>query len=354
MKGPFIAPTARKGPFIAHRTPNVGGEGHHACVTINRLSVTEGYLRAHTRHGVITAAALEKLGIPQSTTYRRCLANGPWTHLLPGIVLLSRASPTARQRVEAALLHTDLIGIVTGFEAARRYGRTEVPADTSIHVLVPHDHRFCAKKFAIVERTQHFPQRVVVDGVPMAPPARAVLDGVRRVRHADPVRALIIEAVRSGLCTRAELSAELESGSRRGTAVPRATLRMLEADVRSVAEADSLRLARKAGLPAAEYNVRIFTSQGVYVATPDTWWDDVALAWEIDSVSHHAEGKNFADTLARNSRYAAAGIAVVQTLPSRLRTDPAGVVADLRAAYKSASNRPRPEIKIIRNSRSSA
>ncbi len=303
---------------------------------------------------MITAELLDQLGIPERTTYRRCQPGGPWTHLLPGIVLLERAAPTARQRVEAARLHTDLHGIVTGFEAARRYGLQEIPPDNSVHLLVPHEHRFCSVKFAVVERTRFFPEPVVVDGVPMAPPARAVLDGLRRIRLLDPVRALLIEAGQSGLCTADELAAELEAGSQRGTALPRAVLRELATDVRSVAEADSLAILRKSGLPPAEHNVRLYDAQGRYIAMPDTWWDDIALAWEIDSVSIHLKKPNYAKTLARNSRYAAAGILVVQTLPSRLRTDTQRVIDELKAAYKSAKERPRPKITVARGSHPAA
>jgi hypothetical protein len=322
-------------------------------VTRKQLSVTNVHLQHHAKLGVITAERLEQLGIPQSTTYRRCLPGGPWTHLLPGIVLLAPRSPTARQRIEAAVLHTDMHGIVTGFEAARRYGLTEVPSDTTVHVLVPHEYRFISAKFALVERTRFFPDPVMVDGVLMAPPARAILDGLRRIRHLDPVRALLIDAVRSGLCTHRQLTTELESGSKRGTAVPRSVLRVLESDIRSVAEADSLVVARKSGLPPAEHNVRLFTKKGAYVAMPDTWWDDVGLAWEIDSVSMHAN-QNFAKTLERNNRYASAGVLVVQTLPARLRNDTARVVAELRAAYAAARARPRPNLTVLRDTRSPA
>ncbi len=295
---------------------------------------------------MIRVATLEELGVPQSTSYRRCLPGGRWTHLLPGIVLLSKEQPTARQRIEAALMHTDDLGVVTGFEASRRYGLRQADPYGTVHVLIPEPRQIRSAKFAIVERTIHRPDRRVVEGIPLAAPARAILDGVRRIREVDPVRALLIESVETGLCSVRELSAELESGSRRGTALPRAVLRELAADVKSVPEAAALEIWKRAGLPPAERNVTICDAHGNYVGKPDSWCDELAMAWEIDSYAFHFGREAFRKTLHRNNRYAAAGIIVVQTLPSRIRDEPAEVIAELCAAAEAAAQRPRPNVSI--------
>ncbi|HEV7974533.1 hypothetical protein [Amycolatopsis sp.] len=112
----------------------------------------------------------------------------------------------------------------------------------------------------------------------------------------------------------------------------------------SVAEGDAWRLWKRAGLPECERNVHIYDEKGVYVAKPDAWCDDIAFAWEIDSREVHSEWDDFADTLARNARYVAAGVVVLQTLPARLRTEPSTVIKELRAAYLTARRRPRPAV----------
>lgn len=248
-------------------------------------------------------------------------------------------------------MHANGLGVLTGFEAARRYGLQNVPLDQSVHVLIPEDHRVNSAKFAIVERTIHMPARRIIDDIPVAAPARAVLDGVRRIRLLDPVRALLIETVESGHCTVPDLTAELNSGSKRGTALPRAVLKEINTNVKSVPEALAISLWKRAGLPAAERNVKIFDAHGNYIGMPDNWCDEVAFAWEIDSYDFHFRKSDFAKTLARNNRYAAAGIIVVQTLPSRLRDEPAAVIAELRAAFEAASDRPRPNVVFVREKR---
>ncbi|MEU9685241.1 hypothetical protein [Amycolatopsis japonica] len=347
MKGPFRTFYVLNGPFMTYPWRILSEVGPTIPdMTNSKLLQTQSLLLEHSSHGVITAWRLEQLGVPQRTTYRRCQPGGPWTHLLPGIVLLSRTPPTTRQRIEAALLHCDHRGMVTGFEALRLYGLSATLRTRAVHVLVPEDHKFTSANFTIVERTKHFPEPVVLNGVPVAPPSRAVLDGLRRVRDFDLVSATLLEALESGLCDHHELVTELDSGSRRGTALPRSVLRRLTDDVRSVPELDAVALWRSAGLPEPMCNVKVFDQNGRFIAMSDFWDDEVAMAWEVDSWEFHQKGALFAKTVERNNRYTASGIVVVQTLPSKLRSDPQGVIRDLRAARKWASARPRPPVTV--------
>ncbi len=236
--------------------------------------------------------------------------------------------------------------VVTGLQAARLYNLHAGPDPQFVHLLTPHKYRVLSSGFAVVERAKFFPRAVFRDGVPLAPAARAVLDGARRVRELDPVRALLIESVQSGLTDVTQLRHELDTGTKRGTALPRRVLNEIDLGVRSVAEADALEIWHQAGLPTPHRNAVIVDAAGDYVAMPDTWCDEVGLAWEIDSNEFHYSKDSYAKTLARNSRYAAIGISVVQTLPSRLRTEPEAVIAELRAAYAIALARPRPSVHL--------
>ncbi|MDT7787852.1 MAG: hypothetical protein QOF58_6271 [Pseudonocardiales bacterium] len=236
--------------------------------------------------------------------------------------------------------------VVTGFQAARLYGLRSGPDPQYVHLLIPHESRVLSSGFAVLERTRFFPMAKYRDGIPVAPPTRAVLDGVRRIRDLDPARALLIEAVQNGVTDLDSLRGELDSGTKRGTALPRRVLDEIDLGVRSVAEADTLEIWHRAGLPTPHRNVVIVDQDGKYVGMPDTWCDEVGLAWEIDSNEFHYSKDAYARTLERNSRYAAAGISVVQTLPSRLRKKPDAVIAELRAAYAAAQARTRPPVTI--------
>lgn len=297
---------------------------------------------------MIRASTIEELGISQTTAYRQCQPGGRWRRLLPGIMLLARSQPNERQRLEAALMLARDNAVVTGLQAARLYHLQGGPDPEFVHLLVPHGHQVQSSGFAVMERTRFLPPVVYRGGIPLAPPTRAVLDGLRRIRDLDPVRALLIEAIQRGLTNAVDLRRELDTGTKRGTALPRRVLNEIDLGVRSVAEADTVEIWHRAGLPTPHRNVVIVDSNGTYLGRPDTWCDEVGLAWEIDSNEFHYSKDAYARTLARNSRYAAAGISVVQTLPTRLRTEPEVVAAELRAAYAAAQQRPRPNVSVRR------
>lgn len=283
----------------------------------------------------------------RTTIYRRCLPGGPWLRLLPGIVQLDPLAPDDEQRMRAALLRAGGGSMVTGQYAARLHGLTHVPDPTYVHVLVAADCHVTSTGFLVVERTTRLPAGQTRQGIVVAPVHRSVLDAARRMRDFDAIRALLAEAIQRRRCSPEQLRAELDGGSQRGSALPRRALIELCGGAQSVAEGDAYWLWRRAGLPPCRRNVKLVDAHGRYVATPDGWLDDVAMAWEIDSREAHFELQDYAATLKRNSRYAAAGIVVVQTLPSRIRKEPQAVISELRAAYAAACQRPRPPVRMV-------
>ena len=313
-----------------------------------RLAVSSSVLRHHSRHGAITIGTLETLGVPSRTAYRRCVPGGPWQRPLPGIALLTNEVPTRRQLVEAALLYAGEDAVLTGAEACRRHGLRAVAETATVHLLISHARRLRSADYVEIERTKRHPKHIMIDGLPVAPVVRAVLDACRRMKQYNRVRALIAEAVQRRRVTPGLLAHELETGSQRGTAIPREVLRDIDGGARSVAEIDAMRVWERTGLPPLEWNVDVVDASGTFVARPDGWCDEVALAWEIDSREFHFNHAGYDRTLKRNARYAAAGIAVVQTVPSRLRLEPEAVVAELRAAHNAARARPRPPVAALR------
>lgn len=197
----------------------------------------------------------------------------------------------------------------------------------------------------LIERTWRPPQAEIRDGLPLAPRARAILDACRRLTDVDSCRALMTEAVQRRLTTTGDLGAELELATSRESPLPRRVLRELAPGTESVAEIDAHRVWRLSGLPPAAWNGLLRDASGAVIASPDAWWNDVGVAWEIDSVTFHADQRGFASTLARNARYSAAGVTVLQTLPRRLRSDAATVAEELKAAYAAAAARPRPSVR---------
>src|SRR5690606_3845576 len=212
--------------------------------------------------------------------------------------------------------------------------------------LVPHARRVRSTGYVLVERTVRMPTGRSIGEIPVAPVMRASLDAARRIRAETPVANLLFEAVQRGGCTPAALSAELDLGNSRGSAIPRQVLKKIT-PLRSVAELNAKQLAESCSRPPTHWNPKLYTSDGHYIATPDAWWDDVGLAWEIDSVDFHYSRDAYGRTVRRNSRYGQAGVPVVQTLPSQMSSNPVGVERELEAAYQAASERGRADVRVV-------
>ncbi|HVX42996.1 MAG TPA: hypothetical protein VHC49_03900 [Mycobacteriales bacterium] len=299
-------------------------------------------------HQVLSLKQLVQLGVPRRTITTRCSRTGPWSRVLPGVVLLNNGTPTGEQRVDAALRYAGADSVLTGNSALHIYGISRAPAMESVHVLVPADRRRASQRDVVVERTTRIPEPNYRSGFPVAPITRAALDAARRLRKKDDVNALLAAVIQRGATSVPQLLIELERGSDRGSAVPRAVLRDLIEGVRSPAESWGLRLVEASQLPNPTWNVSIFDKKGEFLARPDAWFDEVALAWQIDSLEFHLGPADYATTLQRHAALTAAGVIVVHTLPGRLRSDPDAVVRELQGAYRSAATRPRPPVIVRR------
>ena len=339
---------------VVHRVKIRGWPGAGVSVECGRMTprgpwaARPDLIEQHSTRGVIKVATLKRLGMNSKTIYRRCLPGQPWQRLLPGIVLLHNGKPTQDERVIAAMQYAGEGALLTGTEACIRHGlrRGEFPSGTDLHVLVPHEHKIKSCEFLTVERTIRMPRPTVRDGFPLAPLVRATTDIVRRIRRTEPVERILIESMQRGRCSPEALARELDTGTQRGTAIPRRALRELT-ETKSMAEVRAKDLVRVLDVKPSHWNVPVHSTAGKYVGCPDAWWDDVGLAWEIDSFEFHLSRAGYARTIQRNTRYAAVGVAVVQTLPSRLERDPASVLTELNDAYQAAAARPRPAVHLV-------
>lgn len=297
---------------------------------------------------VIRVAELMALGIRPSVIHHRCQPGGPWRRILPGVVIMHTGPPSWPQQLQAALLFGGPNAMLTGAAAARLHGLRRGGDATMIHLLIPEGDRRRSTDFVLIERTIRLPDAQSVQGFPVAPPVRAVLDRARRLPDRTAIQALLAEAVQRRFCRPAELITELDEGSCRGTALVRVELADIAGGARSVAEIRAKRLARRADLPEPLWNVELFTADGTYVATPDAWWPEVGMAWEIDSTEHHLSPADHDRTLRRNARYAAHGITFLQTKPSRLGREGPAVIAELEATYTQAQRRVAPTFLLQR------
>ncbi|OLZ42986.1 hypothetical protein BS329_40955 [Amycolatopsis coloradensis] len=291
--------------------------------------------------GVAARAELVALGHSHSWISRRCREGGPWRRPIPGVILLTDATPTMRQLLKAALSHAGPEAMLTGVQAARLYGVRRLPPERRAHTLIPHRSKVATWGFAVVERTIHLPEPVKIDGLPVAPLARALIDAARRMEELQSVRAMIHDAVHRGLCTPEELREELAQASTIGSALPRIVVGALQDGVDSAVEQWLETVLERSGLPrpARKAVLRTPDGQGV-IGVADAWWPKAGVAMQIryDEVTLDPGSPSETPALA------AAGLIVVRVSPARLRDQPLVVIQELRAAHRRARQRPPPEL----------
>ncbi|MBV8931768.1 MAG: hypothetical protein JOZ47_03835 [Kutzneria sp.] len=301
-------------------------------------------LPATVPDAVVRGAELRASGVSGSAIALRCRPGGPWQRVLPGVVLLSNSAPTRRQLLRAALAYAGDGAVITGIDATQ-LAVDLGPPPNYVHLLVPAGRRITSTGHALIERTTRMPDVVWRDGMPCASVPRAVLDAARRERDASRLRALLSEPGRRGLCGLNELRAELDAGSQRGSAGPRAALRAVSDGILSLAEGRARRIVRSCPIPPPRWNVPVRDNTGALLGVVDAWWDDVALAWDVGT-----QDFRFGADAARpqQHRLAGSGVVVLRTMPTRLHLDPHGVRRDLAQAFNRAARRIRPSVRGLR------
>ena len=149
------------------------------------------------------------------------------------------------------------------------------------------------------------------------------------------VRAVAAGAVQQGLCTVAELAAELSQARRREAGLLRAVLAEVADGIRSPAEADFRDLIRRAGLPAPLFNARLYLGRRL-LAVPDAWWPQAGVAAEVDSREWHFAPEGWEETMKRHRRMTAAGVLVLHVSPGQVRD---GARRGRRRPHRRASGR---------------
>jgi hypothetical protein len=293
------------------------------------------------QYQVVTRRQAQLCGMPTSTLDRYIAPDGRWQRLLPGVYLTVTGQATQEQREMAALLYAGPRSLITGTAAVRRHHLHAAGPDL-VDVLVPANVHRQSVGFVRVHRTRTMPERIYVTGpIRFTKPARAVADAVRGLNRFDDVRQVVCDAVQRRACTVGELTEEFRAGPTAGSTLFREALAEIDDGVRSVAEADARALIRRSDLPRPMFNARLYDEDGAFIAMVDAWWPEAGVAAEIDSRAYHLTAGDQDRTTERHDKLSAHGVLVLHFPPRRLKTDPAGVISDLRSAIEQGRSRPR-------------
>lgn len=299
------------------------------------------------QHQVITRQQALLCGLPPSTLDRYIRPGGPWQRLLPGVYLALTGAATQDQRELAALLYAGPRSMITGSAAVRRQ-RLNPPGPNLVDVLIPWTDRRQSTGFVRVHRTRRMPARRYRIGlIRFTKAPRAVADAARSLTRFDDVRHVVCEAVQRRVCTVAELTDELLTGPAAGATLFRDALAEIGDGVRSVAEADCRTLILNSDLPKPMFNAQLFDANGVFIATVDDWWAEAGVAGEVDSRAYHLSAEDQDRTTDRHDRLVAHGILPLHFAPKRIKTDPDGIISEIRAAIEAGRQRPRLPITAL-------
>jgi len=261
--------------------------------------------------------------------------------------MAATGAPTTLQQEMAALLYAGPGSVITG-PAALRCHHIRCELTDIVDVLVPATRQRRDTKFVQLHRTTRMPARIWQAGpVRYVPPSRAVADAVRALTSLRNVRAVVADAVQRDKCAISSLVTELAEGPAKGSALFREALADVAGGIRSAAEGDLRDLLARSGLAMPLFNPSLYDHGGTFIARPDAWWPRLGIAVEVDSREWHTSPEDHARTLARGRRMAKYQIVVLRFTPRQIRSQPAEVIKDIKAALDGARGRPPLKLKTI-------
>ena len=293
-----------------------------------------------SQRGVLCRAQVLSLGVTAHGLAWRIRQGGSWQRLLPGVYLTVTGEPTQAQREVAALLYAGQPSIITGPAALLKH-KIRCPASAAVDVLVPARRERASRDFVVMHRTRRMPQSWTVDqALRYALPARAVVDTAAALTGLADARAVVASAVQQRRCTVDQIAAELRERHRPGHGLLHTVLAEIAGGTMSAAEGDLRDLIASSGLPVPFYNPTLFLD-GKFLARPDAWWPQAAVAVEVDSMEFHLLPEDWEQTMRRHRRMSAAGLSVLHVSPRQLRTESRQVLADIAAALRAGRPAPR-------------
>lgn len=294
---------------------------------------------AASQDGLVTRQQALASGM-SAESLRHLLGPGRrWERIVAGVYATFTGPLGPRHRIRAALLHAGPGAVVTGAYACRAVGIRYVPPDAPLVVLVDATRRRTQNALAQYRRTEIMPPPVLIDGIPVAPPERCVLDTCHGLTSLRSIRALLCESVQLGLTTPERVLETLGGACWKGAGLARRALDDAAAGCRSAPECELRDLVRSSAvLGEPRWNAPL-SNMSAATIVPDACWPAERVVVEIDSAEWHRRGDLVERTERRRSRLAALGWTVIAISPRRLRDEPRVVLCEIEAAVLAGRRR---------------
>ena len=260
-------------------------------------------------------------------TIRRRIQRGAWQEPCPGVVCRTTGNVSSYQWLVVATTYGGSGAMVSHASAGELWSFG--PAPPLVHVTVPHGRHRRSTADVAVHQSCRPCRPEIVDDLLVTPPARTAIDMALGLATGAAVDALLGRVLQRGRVSLDQLADELLLAPRRGSALPTAAMADLAAGSRSAAEAQLLRLVRRAGMPLPELNAPVTTSIGTrYV---DALWRALGKGVEVDGQAFHLDAAAWQADLVRQNAIQSEGIVLLRIAARRLWTEPDAVIAEIRA-----------------------
>lgn len=294
--------------------------------------------------GVASQGQLIGCGVSRSEV--RWNGGRGWRELLPNVFLVSRETPTLRQRLIALQLWAGPTSALDGLTGARWHGIRSAEPGGILHSVVEPPRAARRTSYARLRRSILHDENVVEAGVlRVSSPARACIDAAFSTPTRQGREALLIEAVQRGIATIDDLAEWMMRLRTRDAHRIIPALDAAASGAWSVPERELLHhLDGHPLLPPAWANPVLEEAQSrLHLVSPDIWFDDVAMAVMVHSEAYH-RGALWDATVSRDGDLTAVGIVVVGVTPHAIRHKPETVLARIVKTYAAAARRPRPAV----------
>jgi len=284
---------------------------------------------AATAGWVVDIAAVDELvrSGTKRQTIRRRVQRGAWQEPCPGIVCRTTGTLSSYQWLVVATRYGGSGAMVSHGSAGELWSLG--PAPPRVHVTIPHGRHRRSTADVAVHQSRRPCRPEIVEDLLVTPPARTTVDIALGLDTARAVDALFGRALQRGRVSLDQLADELLLAPRRGSALPSAAIADLAAGSRSAAEAQLLRLVRRAGMPLPEMNAPVATRLGTrYV---DALWRSLGKGVEVDGQAFHLDAAAWQADLVRQNAIQSEGIVLLRVAARRLWTEPDAVIEEIRA-----------------------
>ncbi|WP_246158244.1 DUF559 domain-containing protein [Catellatospora sichuanensis] len=295
------------------------------------------------QRGVISTAQARALLSPGKV--RHLLSTGRWRRISRGVLVAGTAGITEEQANWAAVLAAGPGAVLAGLASARCGGLRGRFRRAVTDVLVPAQRRAAAPSSrgapidmpaVRVHRTTLLPEQDVQAGRPQRTSmARSVVDAAGWALDDDEARSLVAAACQQRRVLPDEITeVALRLPRFRRRALVLETARLAAGGATALSEIDLVKLCARHGLPVPDLQERRKDAAGRnrYL---DAYWRRFRLHVEVDG-AHHMDERHWAADMLRQNEVWLQGDRVLRFPAWLLRSDPARVVTQLRAALRAA------------------